>query len=546
MLRARDYQIKDVLALSRAEGQAGLAAHDVGLGKTLVAVDTIRNLDFQNKIDLTNGRVLIIAPLNTHDGWERTLISQFGEDLPIHVHPSGGRNTKKAQAWWSTLEAHTPGVYLVGWEAFRTNGTKEQRAEYKQACKDAKLAGLPKPERPVYLHWAAFGKFEAVIADEVHRICNRHSTTTKTAWTLRAKWKFGLSATPAGNNVEGYWAVAHWLWPTRYPYFWRWANEFCEVERDEYSGRKVEGEKKGKSIVGHFPCYIRRTQEQVIKELPKVIEREILVDMIPTQAKIYRQFELEALAWLEEHPVATPLPIVQRTRLRQVALGVPKMRTVPKRYWKDPVITPEHFDHTVESLTPEELAAHFPEGEEQVKELRVRLTTRHLVEEEVDEVYFTEDARSNKITVLKELLGDLPEGEPVMVYTHSARFIPAVVHQLRKAGYSAVEWSGQTSAAGRARIKADFGKPGGPQVIVAGIAAIGEGVDGLQRVCATEVWLSQHDNNMLNQQAQGRLLRLGQERPVNRFVIKSRDTIDLKVYERLTDKTKEMREVALR
>src|SRR5690625_7563578 len=99
MLKARDYQIQDVLKLSRAHSGGGLLALDVGLGKTLVATDTLRNLEFQGKISLSTGRVLIIAPLNTHDGWQRTLLRQFGADRHVRAHPSASRQTTHAEPW---------------------------------------------------------------------------------------------------------------------------------------------------------------------------------------------------------------------------------------------------------------------------------------------------------------------------------------------------------------------------------------------------------------------------------------------------------------
>lgn len=532
MLKARDYQIQDVLKMSRAQGNAALVALDVGLGKTLIAVDTLRNLAFQKKIDLNKGRVLIIAPLNTHDGWERTILRQFGEDMHVYVHPPGSKNTKKAEQWWERLSERAPGIYIIGWEAFRGSPDQQQRQQYKRACEEAREEGRKLPPRPIFTWWGAYGEFEVVIADEVQRASSRRSTTTKTLWTLDSKWRFGLSATPAGNKVEGYWSVARWLWPKKYPHFWPWANTFCTVEWDSYSGKKVAGERAPGVIVRDMPTYIHRTQREVMKELPEVVEREILVDMLPAQKKIYRQFEDEALAWLDAHPVATPLPVTQRLRMRQVALGVPTVKEVeiPEYAWEHP--------HTRELLDEDQAR--------QLQDQGYKLTKVHTGSVVEHQVFFDEVARSNKIDVLKEIISDLPPNEPVLVLTHSARFIPAVIHQLTKAKIHTVGWYGQTPADERTQIKATFGTRNGPQVVVAGLGAIGEGVDGLQHVCATEIWLSQHDNNMLNMQAQGRLLRMGQKRVVNRFVIKSRDTIDLRVYERLAENTVEMREAAVR
>ena len=72
--------------------------------------------------------------------------------------------------------------------------------------------------------------------------------------------------------------------------------------------------------------------------------------------------------------------------------------------------------------------------------------------------------------------------------------------------------------------------------IVAQHEAMSEGVDGLQRVCHTEFWLSQSNSLVINEQATGRLNRQGQTQPVNRFLIQAEDTIDDKVLGRLRER----------
>src|SRR5690625_3911532 len=114
MLKARDYQIQDVLKLSRAHSGGGLLALDVGLGKTLVATDTLRSRECHGKIILSTGRVKIIAPLDTHAGRQKTLLRQLGEDLPVIVPPSGSRKPKKAEQWWESLARHDTGVNNIG------------------------------------------------------------------------------------------------------------------------------------------------------------------------------------------------------------------------------------------------------------------------------------------------------------------------------------------------------------------------------------------------------------------------------------------------
>ena len=529
MLTPRPYQLEDIKFSLQSD--EALVANEMGTGKTLTAVEVIRLSGVE--------RVLIIAPLNTHDGWFSTLKGQMPE-AEVFVHPPGGKNTKLSKEWWARVRARRSGVYIIGWEAFRGSPTKESSATRAALIARHRALGMALPKRTINTDWKRFGQWDMVVANEVHRACNRDSVTAKTLWTLVTKRKIAMSGTPAGNSVGGYWAVLHWLWPERYPYFWPWATEYCHVSLDPFAGKKVMGEKEEGGIVKDIPAYIRRTTAEVIKDLPEVIVRTIKVPLKGgDQLKAYKELEEQAFTWLEDQPLHTPLPVTQSMRLRQVALGVPILveKEVPDYMWKHPA--------TGELLTKEQidkLRKDYPRYF--MKAQRVQVGTH--VEHQVD---FAPDAKSNKIDALKDIITDIPEDEPVLILTHSARFVVPVVEQLNKMKVGlAVAWTGGTSHGGRTRIKADFGKrdkegklkPGTPRFIVAGIAAIGEGVDGLQHVCHYEVWLSQHDNNLLNQQAAARVHRPGQKHPVQRWYIQSIGTVDVKVYTRLAGNRKQM------
>src|SRR5699024_9730405 len=153
----------------------------------------------------------------------------------------------------------------------------------------------------------------------------------------------------------------------------------------------VAGEKSPGLIVKDFPCYIHRTQRQVLKELPEVIEREIMVDMLPAQRKIYSQVEGEALAWLEHHRVATPLPITQRLRIRQIALGVASVQSPNRGSRREPERTPGECERMLPSVGEQ------GGSEQEIEQLRRERTSSTWHEADVDEVTFSATARSNKI-----------------------------------------------------------------------------------------------------------------------------------------------------
>jgi len=92
-------------------------------------------------------------------------------------------------------------------------------------------------------------------------------------------------------------------------------------------------------------------------------------------------------------------------------------------------------------------------------------------------------------------------------------------------GEQAFEWSGQANQKQREEAKQKF-LQGKIKYIVAVIPAIAEGVDGLQDVCSTIVWLSHSDSNLMNQQVVDRIRRRGQQQAVKIYDIVARDTYD--------------------
>jgi SNF2 family DNA or RNA helicase len=140
-------------------------------------------------------------------------------------------------------------------------------------------------------------------------------------------------------------------------------------------------------------------------------------------------------------------------------------------------------------------------------------------------VDFAEDCKSTKLDELFSIIGDHPEGEQMLVLTHSQKFASITTKRLRKAGHTAFEWSGANSQSVRDKALEAF-IAGDIQFIVAVISAVGEGTDGLQEASNIVVWLSKDDNGLLNEQASGRLDRRGQSKSVISYEIIAEETYD--------------------
>jgi superfamily II DNA or RNA helicase len=137
------------------------------------------------------------------------------------------------------------------------------------------------------------------------------------------------------------------------------------------------------------------------------------------------------------------------------------------------------------------------------------------------EIVFADDAKSTKYQALKEIIEDNPE-DSMLLLTDSQKYARLVSNRL---GEQAFEWSGQANQKQREEAKQKFLR-GEIKYIVAVIPAIAEGVDGLQDVCSTIVWLSHSDSNLMNQQVVDRIRRRGQKETVKIYDIVARDTYD--------------------
>lgn len=344
----------------------------------------------------------------------------------------------------------------------------------------------PNPKKPIppenlrKKRWSwGVTKPDITIYDEVHAVQNRYSAGFEALSQIKSGFRLAMSATPAGNSFIGIWAVCRWLWPDLVDKSkWRWAAQWCKMTSNQYTRYKVLGEKNPGAWVASLPCYVRAEAERIPYDTKKVI-----VQLSDTQRALYDRMKDEALVWLDEHPLAAEIPAVQYLRLRQITLGEPTFND---------------------------------EGE----------------------VDFADDCRSSKLDALETILS-WHEGEPVLVFTDSARFARVVAKRIP----GAVAWTGDTDAKTRAMYMEQFGKPGGPRVLVATVAAIGEGTDGLQRVCSTEVWLSESLNGILNEQALGRLNRTGQSASIiTQYKVVAEHTADDGTFDRLARERVQRRE----
>ncbi len=448
-LTPTDEQEADIERIVHEPTRGALVASDVGVGKSLVATEAALRLGANT--------VLIISPKNVMPNWRRHFALQAPQ-CTFKVISS----TKDGLAAYDALRRGVPGVYHVGREFMvRSQGSRWSWSEVDP---------------------------DVVILDESHAIQNRNSQLFKVIKKLPARgFRIAMSATPAGNRFDGIWSTCRWLWPhvegdspsgllvdtSKH----RWIAQWCEITYDPWTfdHRKPTGEKVPGAWVAQLPCYIRREAK-----IGKLEHEIVYTDLTPRQRKLFDSLATDALAWLDENnALVADLPITQRLRMRQVALG-------------------------------------------------------EVTFNEAGEVDFAPNAKSAKVDTLVELLDDEPT---LIVVAGAQKFIKVILARL---GNEAVEWSGKVTHAAREQIMKDFG--GKYKYLVATIESVAEGLDGLQNVCHKMIWLSESLNGVLNEQVEGRLNRTGQKFPVQSIKILATDTDDDRYFESLVEQRRGRKE----
>lgn len=450
----RDEQRRVVDLITSEFTQGAIIAADTGFGKTVTLLEAVRDLHVRS--------VMISAPLHTRLSWKRTAERQ-GIDLPFYVL-DGKKAGKEAMA---LLKAGEPGLFFGGREFLRLQD------------------------------WGGF-KVDLLCVDECHSLANRQSRGAKAYRKLKRDWTVLMSATPWGSSVEGQYSVSRTVWPDEVdPSFYRWRDQWCETKFDAfaYDKKKTVGELEEGAWASNLPLYI----VPKMPPLTEVIHEDVFVPLLPEQKKLYTEMESEGVAWLAEHPLVADIPIVKRTRLRQLLLGVASIRPGVKRVRND-----EGVMEDVES----------------------------------EEVYFEDDAKSSKLSAIEEWLEDHPN-ESVLISTDSTRFAHIAAKRL-----GAFEHTGNASAKDREEAREAFSK-GQLKRIVAHPATLSEGADGLQLSCHILIILSDSDSPTINRQLIGRLNRPGQTKPVVVVHVRVEGSIDDDQAENLLNKTLRIRAAEL-
>ncbi len=239
----RPYQVSGYQWLSYLNdvGWGGILADDMGLGKT---VQALTMLDYYKNIN-SGLKAIVICPTTLIYNWQNE-VKKFTPGLTYHIHHGNTRSRNVDE-----LQQHN--IIIT------TYGTL--RSDIQLLLKIL---------------------FDYVILDESQAIKNPSSKVTKAASLLTAKNRLCMSGTPLQNNTFDIFAQMNFLNPGLLGSMEFFRNEFA-TPIDKF-GEQEQKEHLRKLL---YPFILRRTKEQVAKDLPDKTETILFCEMDSAQRKIY-------------------------------------------------------------------------------------------------------------------------------------------------------------------------------------------------------------------------------------------------------------------
>lgn len=275
----RDYQKEGLNWLNFLDGFnfGGCLADDMGLGKTIQILAFILS-QREKKVNNTN---LIVVPASLVFNWQRE-IEKFAPSLKLLI--IYGADRIKTQLDFSAYE-----VVLTSY------GTLLSDVKFLKEY-----------------------RFNYIILDESQNIKNTDSQRYKAARLLQSRNKIVLTGTPIENNTFDLYGQLSFACPGLLGSKEQF-KQIYSVPIDQFKDTKRAAELQQKIK----PFVLRRTKEQVAKELPDKTEMVIYCEMAKQQREIYESCRTEIRDYLMGNPenelTKSSMHILQGiTKLRQI------------------------------------------------------------------------------------------------------------------------------------------------------------------------------------------------------------------------------------
>ncbi|WP_224362859.1 DEAD/DEAH box helicase [Hyalangium versicolor] len=429
----RDYQVEGHAWLSRvaAWGAGACLADDMGLGKTVQAIAVL-----MDRSQL--GPALVLAPTSVAFNWVQEL-QRFAPSLRPVLYAEQTDRVK------CLAKLKKNDVLIVS---------------YGLLVRDAaNLATI---------------SFSTLVIDEAQALKNPNTRRARAARHLNAGFRIALSGTPLENRLSELWSIFTIIFPGLLGSWDQFRERFAApIER----GKDPDANGALSRVIR--PFLLRRTKQEVARELPPRTEIQVPVALSEEEWNLYEDARLAAVAELS-------------TQGKSV-------RSEQQRF------------QVLAALT------------------RLRLLASH------PRLYDGQSAvASSKMRRLLELLEELrSEGHRALLFSQFTSHLDLVREELDRAGFTYQYLDGSTPAAVRAKRIQAF-QDGESELFLISLKAGGTGINltAADYVIHLDPWW----NPAVEDQATDRAHRIGQTRPVTVYRLIARGTIEERILSLHSDK----------
>lgn len=232
------------LAFLREAGWGGILADDMGLGKTVQTLSFFQHYHEHHP----DAHFLVVCPTTLMYNWEAE-IKKFTPGLTHFIH-HGPKRTSSTRAF------HDYQVIITTYGTMRSDIKMLKEFE-----------------------------FDYVVLDESQAIKNPQSQVAKASLLLNAKNRLALSGTPVQNNTFDLYAQMNFLNPGMLGSREFFMNEFA-TPIDKFGEDEIKQQLRKLT----YPFMLRRTKEQVAKDLPEKTTTVLYCEMGPEQRKVYNAY----------------------------------------------------------------------------------------------------------------------------------------------------------------------------------------------------------------------------------------------------------------
>ncbi|MFM9960834.1 MAG: DEAD/DEAH box helicase [Planctomycetaceae bacterium] len=247
----RDYQVEGFRWLKRLStwGAGACLADDMGLGKTVQALALLIER-------MEEGPTLVVAPTSVGFNWMRET-ARFAPSINALAYRDSNRDELLQSVGGGDLVVVSYGLLQRDFEKF------EQ------------------------IEWGT------LVLDEAQAVKNATTKTARAVRDLKAKWRIALTGTPIENHIGELWSLFRVINPGLFGSWERFRDKFgTPIEKHKDPERRAALSRLVR------PFILRRTKDEVLKELPPRTEIEIDVELSEPERKRYEDARLKILAQL--------------------------------------------------------------------------------------------------------------------------------------------------------------------------------------------------------------------------------------------------------